>query len=201
MRSRPAATRAATSSSSSATSLPSAVRPSWRRPGKSHLQSSRDALSNFVSSVAEQIEGVLNPPVAPAKGRLSTATLSVWVAVSNRIPASLCQIDCSLQESQIQLHIDRGYIKSPVVAQVLADGGQVHCKPWSGHNKDPELFAKSDCQLDMRARTITCPMGQVERFQLGSVVQFAPHACGPCPARAICTSAAPGSGRTGNIRG
>ena len=98
-----------------------------------------------------------------------------------------------------ELHIDRGYIKSPVVAQVLADGGQVHCKPWSGRNKDPRLFAKSDFQLDMRARTITCPMGQVERFQLGSVVEFAPHACGPCPARAICTTAAPGSGRTVNI--
>ena len=98
-----------------------------------------------------------------------------------------------------ELHIDRGYIKSPVVAQVLANGGQVHCKPWSGRNKDPRLFAKSDFQLDMRARTITCPMGQVERFQLGSVVEFAPHACGPCPARAICTTAAPGSGRTVNI--
>ena len=99
-----------------------------------------------------------------------------------------------------ELHIDRGYIKSPVVAEVIASGGQVHCKPWSGRNlKDPLLFAKSDFALDMRARTITCPMGQVERFRLGTVVAFSPDACGSCLARAICTNAAPGAGRTVNI--
>ena len=59
-----------------------------------------------------------------------------------------------------ELHIDRDCIKSPVVAQVIASGGQVHCKPWSGrNNKDPLLFAKCGFALDMRARTITCPMG------------------------------------------
>jgi hypothetical protein len=42
-------------------------------------------------------------------------------------------------------------------------------------------------------------MGQVERFQLDTVVEFAPTACGPCPARAICTTARPGAGRTVNI--
>ena len=98
-----------------------------------------------------------------------------------------------------ELHIDRGYIKSPVVSEVLADGGQVHCKPWSGRNKDPRLFAKSDFKLDLRARTITCPMDHVEPFQLGTVVEFDPAACGPCPARTICTNATPGAGRTVNI--
>lgn len=98
-----------------------------------------------------------------------------------------------------ELHIDRGYIKSPIVAQVMAAGGQVRCKPWSGRNKDSALFAKSDFSLDMRARTITCPMGQVEHFQLGAIVAFAPTVCGPCPARPICTNARLDAGRTVNI--
>jgi hypothetical protein len=42
-------------------------------------------------------------------------------------------------------------------------------------------------------------MGQIERFQLGAIVAFAPTACGPCPARAICTNARPGAGRTVSI--
>jgi hypothetical protein len=98
-----------------------------------------------------------------------------------------------------ELHIDRGYIKSPVVAEVIAGGGRVHCKPWSGRNPTPGLFAKSDFTLDMRARIITCPMGIEQRFQLGTVVTFAPNHCDPCQARAICTTAAIGNGRTVTI--
>jgi hypothetical protein len=97
------------------------------------------------------------------------------------------------------LYIDRGYIKSPVVGQIRTAGGQVHCKPWSGRNGNINLFAKPDFKLDMRAKTITCPMDQTERFEFGSVVTFNPSACGPCPARVICTTAANGAGRTVTI--
>src|SRR5258708_18045166 len=73
-----------------------------------------------------------------------------------------------------ELHIDRGYIRSPVVREVLQDGGQLRCKPWSGRNTRSGLLAKADLDIDMRANTITCPIGQVERVQLGSIASFAP---------------------------
>jgi hypothetical protein len=98
-----------------------------------------------------------------------------------------------------ELHIDRGYIRSPVVREVLDDGGQLRCKPWSGRNTRSGLFAKAEFDIDMRAKTIACPMGQVERFELGTIVTFAPSACVPCPARAICTNARAGAGRTVEI--
>jgi hypothetical protein len=96
-----------------------------------------------------------------------------------------------------QLHIDRGYIGSTLVGDVLRRRGEVLCKPWVARNGD--LFTKADFRVDMRRLTIVCPAGQVERFEPGRVVEFDPEACARCSMRADCTMAAPGSGRTVNM--
>ena len=98
------------------------------------------------------------------------------------------------------LSIDRAYINSPLVHDVIADGGTVLAKPWSGRNsRSPELFGKRDFKIDMRAKTITCPAGQIEPFEPGQVVQFDPELCGPCSLRSLCTLSASGKGRTVHI--
>lgn len=96
-----------------------------------------------------------------------------------------------------QLHIDRGYVASPVVRDLLRRGGEVLCKPWVPRNG--KLFTKANFKLDMRALTITCPAGQTERITPGSVVEFDPEICTQCSLRAQCTMAAQGSGRTVSI--
>jgi hypothetical protein len=96
-----------------------------------------------------------------------------------------------------ELHIDRGYIASPVVNEVLDQGGEVVCKPWAP--KNGELFAKSAFKTDMRSRQLTCPAGQTMPFTLGAVVEFDAKQCDTCPLRAQCTTAAPGQGRTVSI--
>jgi IS5 family transposase len=96
-----------------------------------------------------------------------------------------------------QLHIDRGYITSPLVEQVMEKGGEVLSKPWAP--KNGELFPKSAFKVDMRSRTLTCPEGQSVRFTLGSVVEFDAGQCAQCPLRAQCTTAEPGRGRTVSI--
>jgi hypothetical protein len=96
-----------------------------------------------------------------------------------------------------QLHIDRGYIASMLVGDVLRRGGEILCKPWVARNGD--RFTKADFRIDMRRLTIVCPAGQVERFEPGSVVEFDPEACTRCPMRSDCTMATSGSGRTINI--
>jgi hypothetical protein len=93
-----------------------------------------------------------------------------------------------------QLSIDRGYIKSPLAAEVFARGGEVLCKPWVSRN--PKGFRKSDFAINMRTCTITCPAGQTERFTLGQDVEFDPLACAQCPMRTHCTSAKTSRGRT-----
>jgi hypothetical protein len=99
----------------------------------------------------------------------------------------------------LELYIDRGYVNSPVVNDVLRAGGQVFSKPWGQQARNPDLFSKRDFKIDMRSKTITCPAGQVETFEPGDTVQFDPEVCGACPLRSKCTQAASGRGRTVSI--
>ena len=93
-----------------------------------------------------------------------------------------------------ELNIDRGYIASPLVDEVLGTGGQVICKPWVARNG--KSFAKGAFKMNIRDRTITCPAGETEHIEFGSVVEFDPEACDHCRLRANCTAASPGTGRT-----
>jgi hypothetical protein len=98
-----------------------------------------------------------------------------------------------------ELHIDRAYVNSPLVDDVFASGGTVFAKPWGQRAHRPGLFTKGDFWIDLRAKTITCPDGEVEPFQPGETVEFDPEACGACPFRSRCTQAASGHGRTVSI--
>lgn len=111
-------------------------------------------------------------------------------------PALKADID-RIKRRIAEAHIDRGYIASPLVDEVLADGGEVICKPWVPRNG--KLFTKTDFKINMRDMTITCPAGEVERIDLGADVEFDADACDQCPLRAKCTSAAMGTGRSVTI--
>jgi hypothetical protein len=99
----------------------------------------------------------------------------------------------------VELHIDRAYVNSPVVDDVLHAGGKVFAKPWGQRGRQGDLFSKNDFNINLRTKTITCPAGQVEPFEPGDTVQFDPEVCGACPLRAQCTQAASGRGRTVSI--
>jgi len=96
-----------------------------------------------------------------------------------------------------EAHFDRGYMGSPTVAELAAEGAEILCKPWKSRNGD--LFTKEDFSLDLRSKTITCPAGRSEVITLGSPAQFDPTGCDPCPLRSQCTTARPGNGRSVNI--
>lgn len=92
------------------------------------------------------------------------------------------------------LLIDRGYINSPLVDEVLRRRGTILCKPWTSRNG--RLFPKSAFTLNMRDRTIVCPNGQVQRFTLGTTVTFDSAICDQCARRRQCTTAKLGQGRS-----
>lgn len=96
-----------------------------------------------------------------------------------------------------ELYIDRGYIGSQAVAEILAARGAVYCKPRNA--KNGAFFAKSDFDLNMRDKTISCPGGQTRNFELGGTVFFDADACDACPLRSMCTGGAQGRGRTVQI--
>lgn len=91
---------------------------------------------------------------------------------------------------------DRG--AHPGVLSRRSAPGEVLCKPWATQNAKG-LFTKRDFVIDARAGTITCPNGEVERFESGATVEFDPEACGGCRLRAQCTHSASGRGRTIHI--
>jgi hypothetical protein len=108
--------------------------------------------------------------------------------------------DINLQGFRIdEVHIDRAYVNSPLVSAVLKAGGAVLAKPWALRALKPGMFSKADFRIDLRAKTITCPAGEVEPFQPGETVHFDPEACGACSLRANCTEAAAGRGRSVSI--
>jgi len=112
--------------------------------------------------------------------------------------APLLQEDIERQKRNIrELHIDRGYVASPVVSEVLEEGGEVICKPWLARNG--KLFTKHDFKKDLRRMTITCPAGETQPIRPGTIVKFDPTVCAICPLRPQCTSAAEGAGRTISI--
>jgi hypothetical protein len=129
----------------------------------------------------------------------SNLILACAVTPANRpeeeaIPAIRADLDrCDVRIGT--LSVDRAYINSQLVEDVLAQSGTVLAKPWSGRNSRPELFGKRDFKFDMRAKTIVCPAGQIEAFEPGQVVEFDPEVCGPCAMRSLCTMSASGKGR------
>ena len=95
-----------------------------------------------------------------------------------------------------ELFIDRGYITSDFVEHVIANQGEVICRPWQRTNHG--LFTKSDFDINIRDRTITCPEGQTQRFEFDSTVSFDGPTCRTCPSRPKCTKAK-GRGRQVSI--
>jgi hypothetical protein len=88
-----------------------------------------------------------------------------------------------------ELYIDRGYLSSPIVEQLLAEGGEVITKPWGPTNA---RFSKLDFTFELRARTVTCPAGVERPFVEGAQVQFPADFCNRCPLKAACTTSSNG---------
>lgn len=87
-----------------------------------------------------------------------------------------------------ELHCDRGYISSFAVSEVLAQGGEIVCKPWTSFNtRNRHMFTKADFKIDLRRMTVTCPAGEAEDIELGSHVEFDATTCAACPLRPNCT--------------
>jgi len=79
-----------------------------------------------------------------------------------------------------ELHIDRAYVHSPVVDEVTRAGGKVLAKPWAIRAQRPGMFSKRDFKLDLRAKTVTCPAGEVESFEPATTIEFDPERLQEC---------------------
>lgn len=102
------------------------------------------------------------------------------------------------QRSRVaELYIDRGYLAADATQELAANDTEIVCKPWP--KRAGELFSKQDFLIDLRKKTITCPAGSSEPFELGDTVAFDAATCATCPMRSKCTTAKSGNGRTVTI--
>ena len=96
-----------------------------------------------------------------------------------------------------ELYIDRAFINSELVQDVLSRRGEIICKPW--HMRNGSRFSKRDFNINVRDKIITCPEGHTEAFTFGTVVEFNPDFCDHCAIRDQCTGAELGHGRSVSI--
>jgi transposase len=106
-------------------------------------------------------------------------------AATPALEADLDHQGCTIGE----LHIDRGYLASPLVRDRPPDR-RIVGKPWSVHNAD--RFPKTAFALDWDARTLTCPAGAVQTVAPATTVRFPAATCASCALRARCTTSAHG---------
>jgi transposase len=88
-----------------------------------------------------------------------------------------------------ELHIDRGYLSSPLVRDRPA-GLRVYCKAWPVRNGG--RFTKLAFTLDWETNTLTCPHQQRMPLRAGATVHFPAATCAACPLRERCTTSVRG---------
>jgi len=88
-----------------------------------------------------------------------------------------------------ELHIDRGYLASPLVRDRPPER-RIVGKPWPVHNGD--LFPKTAFVLDWATGTLRCPAGQEQPARPGAIVHFPARTCAVCGLRERCTTSAHG---------
>ena len=88
----------------------------------------------------------------------------------------------------VELAVDRGYLASPRIGPLHAQGVTIRAKAWRSANGD--RFPKHAFTIDLAARRVTCPAGQVAAIAPGAAtVHFRPTVCQPCAQRDACTTA------------
>lgn len=90
-----------------------------------------------------------------------------------------------------ELFIDRGYLASPMIADLHAAGVAIRAKAWTSRNGD--RFPKHAFTIDLAAGHIVCPAAHTVTIPPGATtVHFPATACQPCPQRAACTTSRSG---------
>lgn len=95
-----------------------------------------------------------------------------------------------------EMHIDRGFLGSPVIRDMHAAGVLIIAKPWAPANGG--RFTKLAFRIDLDAKTVTCPAAKVVVLR-GSKASFPASGCDGCSLRAKCTAARQGRGRSVQI--
>jgi transposase len=97
-------------------------------------------------------------------------------------------------------YLDSGYLSAAIMVTALATWGIALIGPLLADNSARARagagYARADFTIDYDSQAVTCPQGKTssswtpctQRGQAAAVATFAAADCGPCPARAQCTT-------------
>jgi hypothetical protein len=147
------------------------------------MRHGRKSRSTLVDGYKRHVLTDLDSGLVPAVG--ITPANAPEATVTGDIAADLAAQDRTL----IELHIDRAYLASTMVAERGQDLA-VYCKAWRVGNAG--RFTKADFRIDFDSGQLTCPNDVVMAFEPGRRVHFPKHACAACPLRVRCTTSSTG---------
>jgi transposase len=147
------------------------------------MRHGRKSASRLIDGYKRHVGRDLDSGLVRAVGL--TAANAPEASVTRAIAADLARQAGWLAE----LHIDRAYLASHLVAQRTKDL-TIFCKAWPVRNGP--YFTKTAFTLDWEAGQLTCPAGATMPFTAGSCVHFPPATCAACPLRTECTSSSRG---------
>ena len=138
---------------------------------------------------------------APAFPNLITHVATTEATVpDSQMTSVICEDLAAKNLAPGRSYLDSGYLSAALVVTALATWGIALIGPLladtSAQARAGAGYARADFTIDYDARTVTCPQGKTsaswtpctQRGKDAIVVQFSAGDCGPCPARALCTS-------------
>lgn len=145
-------------------------------PEMRHGRKSRSQLFNgYKRHVAVGNGFILATAVRPANDAEHVATEQLLGGVANHGQVAV-------------LDIDRGYLASPLVAELHRSGATVYSRPWANTNHG--RFTKYDFSINLRRRIVTCPAGKRASIYPSGDAKFEESDCSPCKLKLQCTNAA-----------
>lgn len=123
--------------------------------------------------------------------------LSVAVQPANQAEhagADAMRAEVEVHGAIAEVHVDRAFLASQLVADVADAGGVVQAKPFPAQGTPG--FTKEDFTIDLETRTVQCPAGAVVPIRDSGKAIFPTSTCAACPNRPQCQKPKAASGRT-----
>ncbi|HXZ69726.1 MAG TPA: transposase [Streptosporangiaceae bacterium] len=138
---------------------------------------------------------------APAVPNLITHVATTDATVpDSQMTAIICDDLAQKNLAPGRSYLDSGYLSAALVVTALATWGIALIGPLladtSAQARAGQGYARADFAIDYDTEAVTCPQGKTsaswtpctQRGKDAIVVQFSAADCGPCPARALCTT-------------
>ncbi|MGH3125221.1 MAG: transposase, partial [Streptosporangiaceae bacterium] len=138
---------------------------------------------------------------SPAFPNLITHVATTQATVpDNQMTAVICGGLAAKNLAPGRGYLDSGYLSAALVVTALATWGIALVGPLladtSAQARAGAGYARADFAIDYDGKTVTCPQGKTsaswtpctQRGKDAIVVHFSAGDCGPCPARALCTT-------------